>query len=159
MTSSRKEVTIMQLTVSLVDREGNKKAVSIKIAAADVARVPAFLITLQTLTGCKLLGYGTSESYVFVDGLFVEGNFDLVGEVANLRFKRVANGESFVFKIPGAIDSAYTGDEEVAPDFALLVKGALETLLGIADGLQYRGGRLITKEVSNPVKIPDLEVV
>ena len=142
------------LSISLVDREGNKKAISVSIPTGAESRVLAFVTTFQSLTGCKVLGYGISTSWVYADGAFVEGGFDLVSEVANLRFKSIADGQAFAFKVPGALN-AYDEEEEVLPAFAEDVLAALELLRG--DTLQYRGGTLIAKGVSRPVKIPDLE--
>jgi len=146
-----------QLTISLVDREGNKKAVSVSVPTGAEARIPAFITAFEAFTGCKVLGSGVSEATTVVGDTYTPGDYDLVGEVANLRFKRVSDNKSFVFKIPGPIDAAIDAEEEVTAVFAEDVKGALETLWGTPDGLQYRGGKLVEKDVSKPVKIPDLE--
>lgn len=135
----------------LVDREGNKKNVTISHpAAVDPA---ALIVAFEAQTGAKLLSYSQATSGRVLDDTFEAGDFDTVGHAAVLRFVDEDN-RAFRFSVPAPID-AFDENEEVLAAFAETTKAYLEAFRG--DTLQYRGGSLVSKRVSQPLTIPDLE--
>lgn len=141
-----------KISVALVDREGNKKVVSVGVDDPTQALADEFATGLAAQTGAKELSSSFAGGDLILDDSFEQGEFDTVGHVASMRF--VGERGAFRFGVPAPID-AFDEEEEVLPAFAAATKAYLDSLKG--ETLQYRGGSLVSKKVSQPLKMPDLE--
>jgi len=142
------------IAMCFIDREGNKKVTSLSVPDSTTEQAATvFANAVQGFSAAKMLSHSLVPSAIPDSDTFTPGVHDLVGEVARLRFVN-ASSQPFSFAIPAPVNGILDDDEEVDPDSAVLVRDALETVLNTT--VYYRGGRLIVKQVSNPVKVPDL---
>jgi hypothetical protein len=138
--------------LSFVDREGNRKAVSLDVPETVTDEdVATFAESVQGFSCARMMTTNLVPSAVVVEDVYTAGVHDLVGEVARLRFVDEEN-KAFSFSIPAPIDGFLDANEEVSAGSAALVVDAIEALTG--ETPHYRGGRLIVKKVSEPLLIP-----